>query len=107
MIVAIVYILIGLISGFFTFWLLYRNTKADMIRKASENKYRTKPTHDAVKAKVVEKEILPIILSILFWPCALFVVYPLMGLTIGAYFLFNWIIDRVEGRKFDDNTTKG
>ena len=100
MIVAIVYLFIGLISGFLTYWLIYRYTKAKMVKTAEESNWRQKTTHEQVKREVADEEIIPIILAILFWPCALFIVYPLMGITIGSYFLFNWIIDRIEGRKF-------
>lgn len=107
MITAILYLLIGLISGFLTYWLIYRHTKTKMIEKASESNWRANPKHEDVKKEVEEKEFLPIVLSILLWPFVIFVVYPLMGITIGSCFMFNWIIDRIEGRKFDDNITKG
>ena len=101
MIAAILYLIIGLFSGFFAYWLAYRNVKRKMIRENHEWHYtRMSLTHENVKKGVMEHIVL-VVLAVIFWPFCLFVFYPLMGIVVGSSALFNWAIDRVEGRKFD------
>jgi len=107
MIAIALYIFIGLISGFITYWIGYRLCKERCIENYKNSRYRSQPTHDDVKAMVIGEDIIPIILSVIAWPVALFIIYPIIGFVIGTYKLFNWMIDRLEGRKYNDTTAKG
>lgn len=107
MIAIIVYLFVGLISGFITYWISYRIAKAELIEKADKSRYKTHPTHAEVKEEVVKDDMIPIFLSVVAWPIALFIVYPFIGVVVGSCALFNWIIDKVEGGKYSDTSTKG
>lgn len=101
MIAFIIYLIIGLITGFISFWILYRVIKDRMIKIAKDSKYRSHPTHEDVKKKVIDEQIISVIASVVFWPIVIFVIYPAAGVFIGSCKMYNWLIDRIEGRKFD------
>lgn len=100
MIAVIIYLFIGIITGFITYWISYRMCKDDMIKKHDGYSWRPEPTHELVKSKVLEEDVVPITLSILFWPAALLVIYPIIALFIGSCVIFNWMIDKIEGGKY-------
>lgn len=106
MLAVILYILIGIVSGFCVYWISYKLAKEELIQKMKNRAYSTRaPTHEEVKNKVVAEDLIPVILTIIFWPLTMLVVLPVIGLFMGGCFAFEWVIDRVEGRKYD--ATKG
>lgn len=100
MIGAIIYLFLGLITGFITFWISYRMCKDNLVKNHDDKSWHPKPTHELVKNKVLEEDILPIILSILFWPVALLIIYPIIALFMGSCVVFSWMIDKIEGGKY-------
>lgn len=104
MIAVIIYLFIGLITGFITYWISYRMSKEFLVKNHDEKTWHPKPTHELVKKKVIEEDVTPIILSILFWPVALLVIYPIIALFIGSCVIFNWMIDKIEGGKYGSTT---
>lgn len=105
MIEIILYLMVGLISGFITYWISYRLTKSKLL-KERDSKWRVAPKHEDVKGRVLEDDMIPIILSIMFWPLALLVIYPLIIAVLGVCKTFNWIIDKIEGGKYSDSSSK-
>lgn len=91
-----VYVTLGVITSFIVFWISYKACKE---RLSENDKYRS-VTHDAVKELVVKEDIGFIVASGFFWPIVLFGILPIYFFITGVGRGFNWMIDRIEGRKY-------